>query len=117
MPDCVFCRIINKKLPAKIEYEDDQILAFFDIKPATKIHILIVPKKHLESVNDLTKKDTELIGKMVIVAKKLAKKYHTDKNGYKLVLNTGPWSGQTIPHLHMHLLGGQPLTSAKILEI
>lgn len=117
MPDCIFCQIINRKLPAKIEYEDKDILAFFNVKPAAKVHILIIPKKHIVSVNELTEKDALLIDKMVLVAKKLARRLHTDKKGYKLVINTGPWSGQTVPHLHMHLLGGEPLTSRKILDI
>ncbi len=117
MPDCIFCKIINRKLPAKIEYEDEDILAFFDIKPAAKVHIIIVPKKHIASVNELTEKDASIISKMALVGKKLAKKHHTDIKGYKFVINTGLYSGQTILHLHMHLLGGEILAGRKILEI
>ena len=117
MSTCIFCQIAKHQVPSKIEYEDKEIIAIQDIKPATKVHLLVLSKKHIESVNDLKEPDTKLIGKMVLTAKKLAQKYHTDQKGYKLVLNTGPWSGQTISHLHLHLLGGQPLTSKKILDI
>jgi len=117
MSECIFCQIAQHQIKSKIEYEDKEIIAFFDIRPAAKIHILIVPKKHLASLNEATEKDAPLLGKMVLLAQKLAKKYQTDKKGYKLVVNTGPWSGQTVSHLHLHLLGGEPLTSAKILKI
>jgi histidine triad (HIT) family protein len=106
MSKCIFCQIAEKKAEAKIEYEDDEIIAFWDIKPAARIHILIVPKKHIESVNELTKKDQALIGKIILVAKELAKKKKIERTGYRLLVNTGPWSGQIVPHLHFHLLGG-----------
>jgi histidine triad (HIT) family protein len=106
MPECVFCQIIKRKARAKIEYEDEEVIAFWDIKPAAPIHILIVPKKHIESINEIKKEDQSLIGKLVFVAKKLAQKKEIEKSGFRLIINTGPWSGQIVPHLHVHLLGG-----------
>ena len=107
MPDCIFCKIINRKLPAKIEYEDEDILAFFDIKPAAKVHIIIVPKKHIESIKNIEKEDIEIIGKMIYTAKAIAQK--KGLKGYKLIFNVGREGGQIVDHLHLHLLGGQNL--------
>lgn len=105
MENCIFCKIIKKEMPAKIEYEDDQVMAFWDIKPATPTHILIVPKEHIQSANYLKEKNKELVGKLILVAVDLAKKKKIDQKGYRLVVNTGPWAGQIINHLHLHLLG------------
>ncbi|MEK7142893.1 MAG: HIT domain-containing protein [Patescibacteria group bacterium] len=109
MTDCIFCQIAAKKLSAKIEYEDQEIIAFDDIAPKAPIHILIIPKKHLESVNHLKAVDSKLVGKLVLAAQKIAKEKKIDRSGYRLVFNTGPDSGQIVPHLHLHLLGGGKL--------
>lgn len=105
MKDCLFCQIAAKKVPAKIQFEDENIIAFDDIAPKAPVHILIVPKKHIESVKELGKKDTELMGKLILVAKKIAQ----EKNlrGYKLLFNVGKEGEQLIDHLHLHLLGGR----------
>ena len=107
---CIFCKITKKELPAKIEYEDEEIVAFDDINPKAPVHILIVPKKHIESVNTLAINDAFLIGQMVIVAQKLAKEKRIDQSGFRLIINTGKNSGQIVDHIHLHLIGGQTLS-------
>lgn len=109
MASCLFCKIINKEIPADIVYEDKDILAFMDIAPKAPVHILIIPKKHLANINEAGQADRELISKMIFVAKDLAKEYQLDQSGYRLVSNSGPDSGQIVFHLHFHLLGGQKL--------
>lgn len=105
MKDCLFCKIARKKLPSKIQYEDADIIAFDDTNPEAPVHILIVPKKHIESVIKLEIHDIELVGKMIFAAKKIAKERGLD--GYKLLFNVGRSGGQLIDHIHLHLLGGQ----------
>jgi len=109
MKDCIFCKISQGEAPAKIEYEDDSILAFDDINPKAPIHVLIIPKKHIRSINDLKQGDGELLFKMIFVAKKLAKKLKIAESGYKLIFNVGKEGGQLVSHLHLHLLGGKLL--------
>jgi len=104
--DCIFCKIIEKKMPAEMVYKDEKFLAIKDIKPKAPLHILIIPKKHIDSVNHLELKDKELIGELFLVAKKIAGELGVDKTGYKLVFNVGRGGGQLINHLHLHLLAG-----------
>lgn len=108
--DCVFCKIINKEIPAKIAYEDDQVIAFHDINPQAPIHLLIVPKKHIPSIMDIDQENSELLKGIVRVAQELAKENKIDEKGFRLVVNTGEEGGQTVQHLHFHLLGGRFLT-------
>ena len=108
MEDCIFCKIINKEIPSKIVYEDDQIIAFNDINPVTPIHILIIPKKHITSLLELNSDDEEVIGKIYTVIKKLAKENKLD-NGFRVIVNCGEDGGQEVKHLHFHLLGGKKL--------
>lgn len=103
--DCIFCNIVNKEVPADILYEDDKFVVFKDIKPSAPIHLLIVPKEHIASINDLEKKHREMMGDIFLLAKKLAKE-HTISDGYKLAFNTGRKGGQLVDHLHLHLMGG-----------
>lgn len=109
MADCLFCTIAQKKAPAQIEYEDDELIAFRDIAPKAPIHILIIPKRHLESMNDLTTNDHLLAGALLVAARDLAVKLGIADPGYKIVVNTGGDGGQAVGHLHLHLLGGKPL--------
>lgn len=102
---CIFCDIINKKSPADILYEDDKFVVFEDIKPLAPVHLLIVPKKHIESVNHLNQKHKKLIGEMVLLAKKMAQEKGIS-DGYKLAFNTGRKGGQLVDHIHLHLMGG-----------
>ncbi|MDP3052188.1 MAG: histidine triad nucleotide-binding protein [bacterium] len=109
MKDCIFCKIIDKELPADILYEDNNVIVFKDIKPKAPLHILIVPKKHIPSINHLELEDKKLMGEMFLAAKKMAKKQGVAKTGYRLVFDTGKNAGQTVDHLHLHLLGGKKL--------
>lgn len=104
--DCVFCNIIEGKLPSKIVYHDDQVAAFYDIKPKAKVHILIVPRKHIVSVNYVESQDQTLLGSLFLAARKIAEEQGIAEKGYRLIVNTGSDAGQIIYHLHMHLLGG-----------
>ncbi len=111
MKDCIFCQIGEHELPAQIVFEDEEVVAFKDINPKAPVHILIIPKKHIPTVNHIGQKDVKLLGTLVIRAKDIAKKLQIDQNGYRLVFNTGTHSGQVVDHIHLHLLGGGPLGS------
>lgn len=108
--DCLFCRIIKGEIPAKILYQDDYVAAFNDINPQAPHHFLIVPKKHISTLNELTDKDHELIGRMTHTAQMLAKQLNIAEDGYRVVMNCNAGAGQTVFHIHMHLLGGRQLT-------
>lgn len=107
--DCVFCQIVKKEIPAKIEYEDAEILAFADIAPKAPIHLLIIPKKHIEGIKELGEKEIELGGRLLTTAVKLAQQKGIALSGFRLIFNSGPDGGQEVNHLHLHLLGGKPL--------
>jgi histidine triad (HIT) family protein len=106
---CIFCRIIAGEVPGDIVYEDEDFLAFRDISPQAPTHVLIVPKTHIVSSNELTEGQQELVGRLIIIAKNLAEKEGIAKRGYRLVINCGPEGGQAVPHLHLHLIGGKRL--------
>ena len=105
----IFNKIINKEIKADIIYENDKIIAFKDINPAAPIHFLIIPKKNIKTINDIQENDKILIGELFIAAKKIAKDYNIDKNGYRLIFNCNDDAGQTVFHIHMHLLAGRKL--------
>jgi len=107
--DCIFCSIISRELPSKKVFEDEFIYAFYDKNPQAPIHILIVPKKHLNSLNDCNENDKFILGHMLVKAKEIAEEQGL-KNGYRIVINTGSNAGQTVFHLHIHLLGGRFFT-------
>lgn len=109
MEDCIFCKIINKQIPSEIIYEDEQIIAFKDIEPVAPVHILVVPKKHISSVMDLSDEDQALIGKIYLSIKKLAVELGVEKEGFRVVTNCGENAGQTVKHIHFHILGGKKL--------
>lgn len=102
MEDCIFCKIAKKEAEAKIEYEDDDFIVFHDIHPKAPLHLLLVPKKHIESIDHLEIHDKELMGELLLLAKKVAKQ--KGLNGYKLGINVGREGGQDVDHLHVHLL-------------
>jgi histidine triad (HIT) family protein len=106
---CIFCKIISGEIPGEMLHQDDEIVAFRDIHPQAPIHVLIVPRKHIASLNELTDRDLPILGKMAGVAKQLAEREGIFERGYRLVINCGPEGGQLVPHLHMHLLGGRQL--------
>jgi histidine triad (HIT) family protein len=107
LADNLFLKIINKQIPAKVAYEDDRCLAFHDVNPQAPVHVLIIPKKVIPTHDDLTAADAELVGHLHLVAANLAGKLGL-KDGYRLVLNCKGHGGQTVPHLHLHLMGGRP---------
>jgi histidine triad (HIT) family protein len=109
MKDCIFCKIIQKKIPAKIVYEDDEVVAFPDINALAPIHFLIIPKKHIATINDFKDDDSKLIGKLILVAKQLAKENKIADKGYKLLFRVGKHGEQEVPHIHLHLIGGAQL--------
>ena len=106
----IFSKIINKEIEANIIYEDESVLAFEDVNPQAPIHILIIPKKEIKTANHIEQDDAQLIGKLFLTAKNIAKKKNIDKNGYRLVMNCNDDGGQTVYHLHLHLIGGRKLS-------
>ncbi len=107
--DCIFCKIIKGEIPAKIIYEDDKILAFKDISPIAPTHILFIPKEHIESVNFLENQHIDLVGEIILKMKEVAAKLGIGDEGYRIVNNCGNLGGQTVGHLHFHLIGGRQM--------
>ncbi|MFA6096561.1 MAG: histidine triad nucleotide-binding protein [Candidatus Paceibacterota bacterium] len=107
--DCIFCKISKKEIPANVVFENEDIIAFKDINPVAPVHVLVIPKKHIESVVDVKDSDEALMGKMIIAAKKIAEQMKISESGYKLLVRVGKNGGQEIGHIHMHLLGGARL--------
>ncbi len=108
MSECIFCKIGKKELPAKLVYEDAEIFVFDDIHPQAPTHFLVCPRKHMASLDDATETDTVLLGKMLLVAKKLAAERGIS-GGYRTVINNGAEAGQSVDHLHLHVLGGRAM--------
>ena len=106
---CIFCKIASKEIPAEIVYEATDILAFKDVAPLAPVHILIIPKKHIENINQLQDTDADLVGRMILVAKKMAQDFDISEKGYKLLFRVGHDGGQEVPHIHLHLIGGAKL--------
>ena len=109
MDECLFCNIVNKNIPCDKLIENDSIIAFRDINPQAPIHILIIPKKHISTINDLKHDDSILIGEMFLIAKELAQVENINNSGFRMVFNCNEDGGQTVFHIHLHLLGGRPL--------
>lgn len=107
--DCLFCKIIDKNIPAQIVYEDDKVLAFNDINPQAPFHALIIPKKHISTLNDIQEDDAELVGHMLLAAGKIAKKQGFAESGYRTVFNCNQDGGQTVYHIHLHVLAGKAM--------
>jgi len=108
--DCIFCKIANKEIDTKFCYEDDELLAFDDINPKTPIHVLIIPKKHIATLNDIGDDETLLAGKMMLTAQKIADNLGIAEDGYRVIMNCNRQGGQEVFHIHLHLLGGKQLT-------
>jgi histidine triad (HIT) family protein len=106
MTDCIFCKIIAGEIPSTQVYADDRVTAFRDINPVAPTHVLIIPQKHIETVNDLTPEDEALVGYLFTTAKKIAADEGITESGYRLIMNCGPDGGQVVYHLHLHLIGG-----------
>ena len=107
---CLFCRIVSGEIPASKIYEDDEVVAFRDINPQAPLHVLIIPRKHIPTLNDLTSDDDALIGAMHRAAVQIAKEHGVAERGYRTVFNTNRGAGQTVFHIHLHLLAGRSLT-------
>ena len=107
MDDCIFCKIVRGKMLATIVYNDAQVTAFRDIHPVAPIHILVVPNKHIASINDVSEQDEQLLGHMLAVVKSITDQEGVAESGYRLILNNGPDANQVVFHLHLHILGGQ----------
>jgi histidine triad (HIT) family protein len=111
--NCIFCQIVASKAPGEIVYQDELVTAFPDQRPAAPVHLLIVPNRHITSLNRISEEDEALLGHLLIVARRLAEQTHISQSGYRFVINTGTEAGQTVFHLHAHLLGGQELPGLK----
>lgn len=109
MEDCIFCKIIKKEIPSTIIYEDDKVIAFNDVNPAAPIHILVVPKKHIETLLEVSDEDNELISYVYQIINKIAKEKGFANNGFRVIVNCGKDSGQEVMHIHFHVLGGKKL--------
>ena len=109
MTDCLFCKMVNGEIPPDIVYEDDEVLAFNDINPQAPTHVLIIPKKHIATLNEASDEDTQVLGRLNIVAAQLAKKLGFDEDGYRVVMNCNADGGQAVYHIHLHLLGGRSM--------
>ncbi len=107
--DCIFCKIIKKQIPCELVYEDDKVIGFKDISPQAPIHIIIIPKEHISDLNCLNVEQAEIIGHIFIVAKEIAQTLGIAESGYRIVTNCGEQGGQTVQHIHFHLLGGRML--------
>ena len=109
MSDCLFCKISNKQIPSDFIYESDSVLAFNDINPQAPTHVLIIPRKHIATLHDLKSEDRELVGEMHMVAQQIAGERNLSESGYRTVFNCNDAAGQTVFHIHLHLLGGRNL--------
>ena len=107
---CIFCRIINKKIPSHIVYEDEQVVAFDDVNPQAPVHVLVVPREHIPSLFDITEDRQGLVGKLFLAAQRIGRDRGIAESGYRTVINNGIAGGQTVDHLHLHLLGGRQMT-------
>ncbi len=107
--DCIFCNIIKGEIPSSKVYENEYVYAFNDISPVAPVHVLIIPKEHIESINDVTAENADLISKIYLAAGEIAKQLGVAESGYRVVSNCGEAAGQTVNHIHFHLLGGRDL--------
>lgn len=107
---CIFCRIVEGEVPARVVHEDEDTMAFRDVNPQAPVHLLVIPRRHVEAVSDLADSDRELAGRLLLVAGEVAREAGLEDSGYRIVANTGSDGGQTVPHLHLHVLGGRSMS-------
>lgn len=110
MEDCLFCKIIKKEIPASTVYEDERIIAFKDINPQAPVHVLLIPKEHYASLNDIPEEKKDMLSHLLLKAREIARENKIAEKGYRIVLNTARESGQEVFHIHLHLLGGRQMT-------
>jgi histidine triad (HIT) family protein len=109
MPNCLFCKIVNKEIPAQIVLENDHVVAFRDIRPVTPTHVLVIPKKHIVGMHEATREDIATIGEVFLAARDVAEQLGLHTSGYRVVVNNGADAGQSVFHLHVHVLAGRPM--------
>lgn len=109
MTDCIFCKMIAGEISPDVVYEDDQVLAFRDVNPQAPVHVLVVPRRHIATLNDLERDDAALVGAMYLAAKHVAEQEGIAERGYRTLINCNPEAGQSVFHLHLHVLGGRPM--------
>jgi len=105
--DCIFCRIASRQAPAKVVFEDDVVVAFEDLHPQAPVHLLVIPRRHLVSLKDAAPDDEPMLGRLFTVAARLARERGLESRGYRTVINNGSWAGQSVDHLHVHVMGGR----------
>ncbi len=105
--ECIFCRIIERQIPSKVVYEDDRVVAIEDANPQAPVHLLVLPRKHLPSLKEVGHEDEPLLGHLLTVAAQVAREKQLEAKGYRVVVNNGSWAGQSVFHLHLHVLGGR----------
>lgn len=108
-PNCIFCRIASKEIPSRIVYEDEKVMAIEDVNPQGPVHLLVIPMKHIPTMQDITEGDTDLMGRLFRTINRLARERGISEKGYRVVINCGPAGGQTVYHLHLHLIGGRSM--------
>ncbi|HEY6461882.1 MAG TPA: histidine triad nucleotide-binding protein [Polyangiaceae bacterium] len=106
---CLFCNIVARSIPAKIVHENDHVLAFEDIRPMAPKHVLVIPKKHMTGIHDATREDAAMLGELLLAGRDVAEKMGLGEGGYRLVINQGPDAGQSVFHVHCHVMGGRPM--------
>lgn len=116
MEDCIFCKIISREIPANIIYESDDVIAFEDAHPVAPVHYLVIPKKHISSMNEVEEADVDVLGRIQLVIRDLAKKLGVDEDGYRVITNCGEDGGQKVKHVHYHLLAGKHLGHKLVKE-
>ncbi|HEX6695049.1 MAG TPA: histidine triad nucleotide-binding protein [Longimicrobiales bacterium] len=109
-PMCIFCKIVNEEIPAAVVYSDDDVIAFRDLHPKAPLHVLIIPRRHISSVNDVEADDAAVLGRLFVAARAVAESEGVAKSGYRLVMNTGSHAGQTVDHIHLHILAGRAMS-------
>lgn len=109
MSDCLFCKMVSGEIQPDIVFEDDEVLAFRDVNPQAPVHVLVIPKMHISTVNDLTPEHAGLMGKLYLAARQIAADEGVAEPGYRMVVNCNPGAGQSVYHIHMHVLGGRPM--------
>ncbi len=109
MSDCLFCKILSGEIPADTVLETDSVLAFRDINPQAPTHVLVIPKKHISTINDISASDRELVGDLYLAAQEIARKEGIEESGFRTVMNCNAAAGQTVFHIHLHVLGGRPM--------
>lgn len=109
MENCIFCKIIKGEIPSKKVYEDDKVIAFHDINPEAPVHVLVIPKEHIQSANAINEENASIVAHIFVVINKIVKELGIDESGYRVLTNIGKDGGQTVPHMHFHILGGKEL--------